>query len=259
MVWLAVVIALRIASSKLVLLFPMSSVTFATRWNVSLSGVRWSRLSIWGAVVMRIGEGPSQAKGARLLAHLAVTSLGDGFLHEGTKRKSMSPTRMETTAQARMHDTRHALDKDVRRAMVTMLNHRLADASDLYSHTKHAHWNVKGMNFIQFHRLFDELAEKVERHVDEIAERATALGGSALGTTRMVAQGSSLDEFPLEATTGHACIEALSTRYALHAKKIIESVERAEESGDIGTADLLTGMARELDEALYLLESHLQA
>ena len=32
-------------------------------------------------------------------------------------------------------------------------------------------WNVKGPSFIALHKLFDELAEKLEGHVDEIAER----------------------------------------------------------------------------------------
>ena len=56
------------------------------------------------------------------------------------------------------------------------MNQHLADTFDLMSQTKFAHWNVKGPNFIALHKLFDELAETLEGHVDEIAERATALG-----------------------------------------------------------------------------------
>ena len=41
--------------------------------------------------------------------------------------------------------------------------------------------SVKGPNFIALHELFDKVAESVEEHIDELAERITALGGTAYG------------------------------------------------------------------------------
>ena len=69
--------------------------------------------------------------------------------------------------------------------MVSLLNQQLADTFDLYSQVKQAHWNVKGPQFIALHELFDRLAGELQAHVDLIAERATALGGKALGTVRI--------------------------------------------------------------------------
>ncbi|HVM44866.1 MAG TPA: DNA starvation/stationary phase protection protein Dps [Candidatus Thermoplasmatota archaeon] len=161
--------------------------------------------------------------------------------------------------RVRMYSTRHGLDPETRRSMVIMLNQRLADAADLYSQTKHAHWNVKGMDFYQLHLLFDELAEIVEKHVDALAERATALGGTALGTVRLAAQNSSVPEMPPEAQTGREFVEALVERYARTAKGVGEGIDRSEEAGDKATADLLTEIAQDIDKALYFLESHLQA
>ena len=83
--------------------------------------------------------------------------------------------------------TRIDIPADQRTRLVSLLNQRLADSFDLMSQTKFAHWNVKGPNFISLHKLFDELAELLEGHVDEIAERATALGGVAMGTVRQAA------------------------------------------------------------------------
>lgn len=68
-----------------------------------------------------------------------------------------------------------------------VLNQQLADASDLLSQVKQAHWNVKGPAFWQLHRLFDEVAEQADGWIDELAERITALGGYARGTVRMAA------------------------------------------------------------------------
>jgi starvation-inducible DNA-binding protein len=55
--------------------------------------------------------------------------------------------------------TRNDLGVEVREKATALLNRHLADATDLYSQTKQAHWNVKGMEFSQLHELFDTLAD----------------------------------------------------------------------------------------------------
>jgi starvation-inducible DNA-binding protein len=93
---------------------------------------------------------------------------------------------------ARSFDTRIDIAPATRAEMTNLLNARLADAVDLYTQAKQAHWNVKGPEFVQLHELFDSLAGDVLGYVDLIAERATALGGEALGTARMAAGASYL-------------------------------------------------------------------
>ena len=61
------------------------------------------------------------------------------------------------------------------------LNGHLADAFDLQSQVKQAHWNVKGSDLWQLHKLFDEVAARAAEWVDELAECITALGGYANG------------------------------------------------------------------------------
>lgn len=109
--------------------------------------------------------------------------------------------------------TRNDLPEAVRKQAVSLLNQHLADATDLYSQIKQAHWNVKGMHFQQLHELFDKLADGVEDYVDLIAERATALGGVALGTVRMSASSSRLPEYPVDAISGEQHVEALTARF----------------------------------------------
>lgn len=159
----------------------------------------------------------------------------------------------------RTFPTRHALPSDVRDRLVGTLNQNLADAFDLYTQTKHAHWNVKGMAFYPLHLLFDELAETVEKDVDSIAERITALGGFAEGTARMAARASRLPEMPADVTDEWRVVDALVDRYAQAARNVGQAIEEAESLHDKGTADLLTAIVRDLDKALYLLESHTQA
>jgi starvation-inducible DNA-binding protein len=150
---------------------------------------------------------------------------------------------MATQAQ-RMFATRIDIPDPSREKLVELLNARLADAFDLYSQLKQAHWNVKGSDFIQLHELYDDVAESVLEHVDEIAERATALGGLALGTARMAAAASTLDEYPLGAVAGMDTVEAISDRLSAYGASIRTAIEDALELDDQDTADLFIEVSR---------------
>ena len=114
-----------------------------------------------------------------------------------------------------MFKTKNDLSESSRAKAVELLNARLADAIDLQTQTKQAHWNVKGPNFIALHELFDKVNDAVENHVDDIAERAVQLGGIAEGTARMAAKRSSLSEYPTNAVDGRSHVEALSSVLAV--------------------------------------------
>ena len=111
-------------------------------------------------------------------------------------------------------ETRIDIPAETREQLVALLNARLADSFDLYSQLKQAHWSVRGSDFIQLHELYDDLAESVLEYVDMIAERATALGGLALGTTRMAADATTLDEYPLDAIAGMDTVAVVADRLA---------------------------------------------
>lgn len=171
----------------------------------------------------------------------------------------MTTTTERTAAgRGRTFATHNDLTEGVRERMIRLLNGQLADTSDLYSQTKQAHWNVKGPEFYQLHLLFDELAESVEGFIDMIAERVTALGGTAEGTVRMAAAGSRLPEFPTELRSGLQYVEALAERYGQYAASTREGIDDADEAGDAGTADLLTDVVRAIDKHLWFLEAHRQ-
>lgn len=157
-----------------------------------------------------------------------------------------------------MHKTKIDLPKAKREKLVAILNQRLADASDLKSQAKQAHWNVKGMNFIALHELFDRVSTEVETHTDDIAERITTLGGTAMGTIRVAAQNSSLSEYPLEVTDGTAHVDALSTALADFGKKVRKDIDTTDELGDADTADLFTEISRSIDKLLWFVEAHIQ-
>ena len=139
-----------------------------------------------------------------------------------------------------------------------ILNQHLADSFDLMSQVKQAHWNVKGSDFWQLHKLFDEVAERAAEWVDEFAERVTALGGYATGTARMAAATSTLPEFPTDITDSMDYVRAVADRLAAFTNSAREAIDQTDKLGDADTADLFTEISRCADKYLYFLEAHLQ-
>jgi starvation-inducible DNA-binding protein len=158
-----------------------------------------------------------------------------------------------------MFKTKNDLSEDVRSKAIELLNARLADAIDLQTQTKQAHWNVKGPNFIALHELFDKISEDVEETVDDIAERVVQLGGVAQGTARMSASRSSLSEYPTTAVDGRSHVEALSTVLSAFGRSARKGITDANDLGDLDTADLFTEISCGIDKWLWFVEAHQQA
>jgi starvation-inducible DNA-binding protein len=165
---------------------------------------------------------------------------------------------MEMEMTTTMHKTRIDISQDTRQMIIKLLNEQLADIFDLYSQAKQAHWNVKGSDFFQLHELFDELADELRGYADMIAERATALGGDAMGTVRMAAANSRLEEFKPGIHDSMEIVAMLADRYASLAETTREAVDTAENMGDMSTSDLFIEISRGLDMRLWFLEAHLQ-
>ena len=157
-----------------------------------------------------------------------------------------------------MNPTKNDLSEEQRTSLAQLLNERLADLIDLGLQAKQAHWNVKGPTFIALHELFDSVAEEIEVFVDDVAERVVALGGIAEGTIGIVGKRTKLAAYPPNITSGRDHVEALSTALATFGKAVRADIDRATELGDADTADLFTGISRDIDKKLWFVEAHLQ-
>jgi starvation-inducible DNA-binding protein len=158
----------------------------------------------------------------------------------------------------RLYPTRNDLPEGTRAQVVGLLNLRLADAIDLQTQCKQAHWNVKGPAFIALHKLFDDINESVEEYVDLIAERIVQLGGIAEGTAGIVAKRSSLPGYPLTLSTGDDHVAALSDALAGFGRTARIGIEEMNELEDAGSADVLTEISRGIDQWLWFVEAHQQ-
>jgi len=145
---------------------------------------------------------------------------------------------------------------DMKRVQIIELcNARLADAVDLQLHCKHAHWNVKGPNFIALHQLFDQVNESVEDYIDLVAERAVQLGGIANSTSHVVATWAHMPEN--DSASEKDYVQSLSGALASFGKIAREAIGKSNELGDAVSADIFTEISRGVDKWLWMVEAHL--
>ena len=159
---------------------------------------------------------------------------------------------------SRLFPTKNDLPEATRARVADLLNKRLADCIDLQTQCKQAHWNVKGPTFIALHKLFDDINEDVEEYVDLLAERVVQLGGIAEGTARMVADRTTLDEYPERLAGGEGHVDALSSALAAFGSGTRKAIDQVDQLEDADTVDILTEISRGIDKWLWFVEAHQQ-
>jgi len=150
------------------------------------------------------------------------------------------------------------LKSNTKSAMTALCNARLADALDLSLAVKQAHWNLKGPSFIGVHELLDEVRARLDTNSDTVAERVMQLDGTALGTTQVVGEATTLAAYPTNIKKMEDHVGALVERFAALSKSVREAIDTADDAGDPTTADIFTSFSRDLDKDLWFLKSHLE-
>ncbi len=158
-----------------------------------------------------------------------------------------------------LYATANDMSQGNRLELCPLINNHLSNAIDLQMQLKHAHWNVKGSNFIALHELFDNIHEVMEDYVDKIAERIVQLGGIAHGTVQSVALSSRLDEYPYAIADGTLHVAAVTVALSTFGSQIRSMINEAVELDDPATVDLFTEVLRGVDKSLWFVEAHQQS
>ncbi len=150
------------------------------------------------------------------------------------------------------------LPETSRRMVAEGLQRTLADALDLYSQVKVAHWNVKGPHFMPLHELFEKIADTISEHSDAIAERAVTIGALVRGTSRYAAQASRLPELPSDVVKGLDLVALVAERVEAFLDGARAARDLADQQGDGDTADLLTEVVSDLEKHGWFLRATLE-
>ena len=140
-----------------------------------------------------------------------------------------------------------------------ILNALLADEYVLYTKTRKYHWNVTGPHFSELHKFFESQYEIIDETIDEVAERARALGEAAFGTLAEFSEHTSLEEHAGKNPDADGMIEDLLEDH----ETVINNLRRdlkacAGKYADAGTSDFLTGLMEGHEKMAWMLRTFLE-
>ncbi len=151
------------------------------------------------------------------------------------------------------------LNDEARLEVGQILNLLLADEYVLYATTRDYHWNVTGPEFLALHHQFETQTIEIADWIDDVAERARAIGVGARGNwlDLIKAARSSADS-----GIGLPAERMLAELLTLHEEMIIQlrtdSDTCAHRYKDAGTADFLTGLMARHEKRAWLLRAQLE-
>ena len=142
--------------------------------------------------------------------------------------------------------------------IIDLLNDDLADEYILLTKTKKYHWNVVDPRFNDLHKFLDEQYELLSVAVDDVAERARALGGKTKATLKEFIESSQIQEDPGVYPDGDSMLENLLKDHETIIKTLRKHIEECQELKDEGTANFLTDKMEEHEKMGWMLRSFLR-
>jgi starvation-inducible DNA-binding protein len=135
-----------------------------------------------------------------------------------------------------------------------ILQSTLIDLIDLSLIAKQAHWNVVGPNFRSAHLQLDELVTAARQYIDDVAERANAIGISPNGKARTVVESSGIPDYPDNWLSVESTVEAIVAALGELIKRLRKRIDETDKS-DLVTQDLLIGIAAELEKQHWMWQA----
>jgi len=143
-----------------------------------------------------------------------------------------------------------------RRAVIGILNTLLADEYLLYTKTRNYHWNVVGPQFNDLHKFFESQYEELDDVVDDVAERARALGGHAQGTLAEFTKRARLKEQPGNDPDAKEMLAQLLADHETVVRHLRDDAEvTMAKHEDAGTNDFLIGLMEKHEKMAWMLRA----
>jgi starvation-inducible DNA-binding protein len=150
------------------------------------------------------------------------------------------------------------LDASVRTKVGNILISLLADEFVLYARARSFHWNVTGRMFKADHALFEDEYEMFDEVIDDIAERARALGIKVPARLSDFSKAARIKEIDGTALSAEAMILAMLDGHEGIIRMIRIDSEVVDDLDDEGTTDFLTGLMQQHEKRAWMLRSHLE-
>lgn len=143
------------------------------------------------------------------------------------------------------------------KVLVDKLNNLLANYQVYYQNLRNFHWNVTGPNFFELHAKFEELYNAATEAVDETAERILTLGARPLSSYQEYIQTAQINEAK-EILDPKQMVETIRSNMNTLLDLERETLESAGESGDEGTASLMSDYITAKEKVVWMLSAYLK-
>jgi starvation-inducible DNA-binding protein len=147
------------------------------------------------------------------------------------------------------------ISESERRKIVTILNTLLADEYVLYTKTRNYHWNVVGPQFKNLHKFFEGQYGELNDVIDDVAERARTLGGTAMATLTEFGDAARLKEHPGQYPAAEEMLANLLGDHETVIRQLREDVDTTANARDAGTSDFLTGLMEKHEKTAWMLRA----
>ena len=144
-----------------------------------------------------------------------------------------------------------------RKEVTGILNRILSAEYVLYTKTRNFHWNVTGPRFNDLHKFFEAQYEELDDIIDEVAERARALGERSFGSLAEFLAASIVKEPARKNLKDHEMLQELLSDHETLIEDLRSQLKLCESRGDMGTNDFLTGVMEQHEKMAWMLRSFL--
>lgn len=143
--------------------------------------------------------------------------------------------------------------------VIDVLGNVIADQYVLYTKTRNYHWNVTGLDFSQYHKLFEEQYSAIDEDIDDVAERIRALGGKTPATLNEFIKTTSLKEHPAKYPSAKIMIANLLEDHETVIRSLRKGIEICGNVNDAGTEDFLTQLMEKHEKTAWMLRATLES
>ncbi len=147
------------------------------------------------------------------------------------------------------------LDQDQSKTLAQKLDQLLASYQVFYMNVRGYHWNIKGPNFFELHLKFEEHYTDLLTKVDEIAERILTLGHRpSHAYSHYLTKGQIQED--TEVLDAKGTVDGLIKGYRTLVAQQRDIMALAQETGDEGTAALMSDYVREQEKHLWMFNAY---
>ncbi|MFC5446670.1 Dps family protein [Paenibacillus aestuarii] len=140
--------------------------------------------------------------------------------------------------------------------LTEVLNIQIANWSLLFTKLHNYHWYVKGQQFFTLHLKFEELYTEAALHVDNLAERLLALGGSPVATLHKIIEKATVKDAAGN-ENANEMVRTLIADFGIIVAELKEDMSIADREGDETTGDMLLAIHSSLEKHVWMLKSYL--